>query len=343
MFVAVWGLWATVSLRVSNEESLALAQNLVRMAEENQSPIQRQQAHFALGVTRFRQADFAQAYDHFQEVARLYVRADHASHVAVFREDVGVTNGTYMSWVLLFLGFPEQALRSSAQALCLARELGHPFSLAYALSFAMGLHDHLRQPQAALALAQEALDLVNKHGFTRWKMGAMVAQGWALAQQGDGQGVAVIQHCVDATRASRRRAENIVLAPLADAYVGLGRWEDALRVIDEVFATGRANRDHHMDAEFFRMQGESMLLRSPSQQQQAEACFEQALAISRAHHARWFELRAATSLARLWQQQGKVDPARQLLESVVGWFTEGFSTADVRAARALLAAPTRTF
>jgi DNA-binding SARP family transcriptional activator/tetratricopeptide (TPR) repeat protein len=337
LFVAAWGLWATASLRVGYDESLALAQKLLRMSEYSAEPTSRQQAHFATGVTWFRQGNFSAARGQFQEISQLYERAHHESQIAAFREDVGVTHGAYLSWTLLFLGYPEQALTTSEQAVHDARRLGHPFSLAYALAFAMGLHDHLRQPQHCLALADEALSLINRHGFTRWKMGAMVARGWALAQHNDPQGVATIQRCVDVNRAAKRSEESIVLAPLADAYVGLGCFDDALRVIDEAFTTGRAKGDHHMDAEFFRLQGMSLLAKGPANHKKAEKCFQKALTVSQQQGARLFGLRAAVDLARLWHTQGKTDRAYQLLAPVYGWFSEGFETPDLQAARQLLA------
>ncbi len=338
MFVAAWGLWATASLRVGFDESLDLAHRLLGMAEHSGVSNQLQQAHHSIGVTRLRHGDFLPAFEHFQRVSAMYERAHHESQVAAFREDIGVINGTYTSGAFFFLGYPDQAQASNAQNLHFARPLGHPFSLAFALAMGMGLHCHLRQPEACLALAQEALVLINQHGFARWKLGALVAQGWAQAQLHDPQGVATIQQCVDATRAAKRAPECIVLMPLADAYARFGHFDSALRVIDEAFATGHAIGDHHLDAELFRIQGESLLGSDHTQQQKAEKCFQQALRISRQQQARFFELRAATSMARLWFQQGKTDRARKLLTPVYGGFTEGFSMADLQAARQLLEA-----
>lgn len=335
MFVAIWGLWASASLRVDYDHSLELAQQLQRMAEQGGDPIQRQQAQFALGVTHFRRGDITLAYSHFQCVDAQYLPAHQAAHVAAFGEDVGVTNGSYRSAVLWFLGLPEQALAVSAHTLAYARQLGHPFSLAYALTFAMFLHCHLRQPQAVLALADETQILVDKHGFALWKVGAMLCRGWAQAQLGQPDGVALMQHCVDATHLAMGTVEAVAMVPLADAYVARGHFDAALAVIAQALATAGAKGDHHQDAELYRLQGEALWGKSPTHAATAKALFAQALAISQQQNAQSLELRAAMSLARLCQAQGAPDEARAVLDATCTKLTEGFGTADGAAARQL--------
>jgi len=336
MFVAVWGLWAGASLRVNYDHSQELAQQLLRMADQSGDPIKSQQAHFAAAITLFRQGHVLTAYKHFQSVRQQYERTHRERHLAEFGEDVGVTNGSYISWVLWFMGFPEQAAEVSAQTLTSARRLGHPFSLAYALTFAMVLRCNLRQPEASLALTEETLVLASKHGFALWQMGAMLARGWALAQQHVPEGANLLQQCVHASHAARGAVELIALVPLVDAYVCLGNFDAALRVIDEAFAIVRDKGDHHLEAELYRLKGESLLGQDTSSESDAEYCFQQALAISQQQQTKTFELRAAVSLARLWQKQGKHGSARDLLAAVYGWFTEGLDTPDLLDARRLL-------
>lgn len=309
MFVAIWGLWASASLRVDYDHSLELAQQLQRMAEQGGDPIQHQQAQFALGVTHFRRGDIVVAYGHFQRVGAQYLPTHHAAHVAAFGEDAGVTNGSYRSAVLWFLGLPDQAAAVSTQTLAYARQLGHPFSLAYALTFAMFLHCHLRQPQAALVLADEAQVLVDKHGFALWKMGTMLCRGWAQAQLGQPEGVVLMQHCVDATHLAMGTVEAVAMVPLADVYVATGQFDTALRVIDQALATAAEKGDHHQDAELHRLKGEALWGQSPAHGAIAKALFEQALAISQQQGAQSLAVRAAMSLARLCQAQGTPHPS----------------------------------
>lgn len=334
MFRSVWGLWASASSRAGYAGALELAQQLQRIAGQSGDPVQAQQAHFAIADTLYWQGEFAAAREHLERVGTLYQPAHHASHVAGYGEDAGVTSGAYLSWVLWFLGFPDQARQASARNLELARWLGHPYSLAYALTFAAILHCRLRQPEQAQALARETLDLANRHGFPLWQIGATLAQGWALAMQDQPEGVEFLRQCVEATRAAMGGVTLVVLGPLADALVELRRYDEALRVNEEAFAVGNALGDRHIEAELHRLRGESLL--GLADQTQAEACFREALSVAREQQAKSLELRVALSLARLWQNQGKRDDAGRLLEEVYRRFGEGFDTPDLRDARALL-------
>lgn len=336
MFRAIWGLWASASSRTGYDHALELAQQLLRMARQSGNSVLGQQGHFAVADTLYWQGEFATAREHLERVTALYQPVHHEIHVAEFGEDAGVTGGSYNSWVLWFLGFPDQARQASTQTLALARQLGHPFSLAYALTFAAILHCRLRQPKEALALAQETLNLASSHGFPLWQIGATLSRGWALAMQNQREGVDALRQCVDATRAAMGGVTLVVLEPLADANVSLGHAEAALKVIDEAFSTGSAIGDRHIDAELHRLKGESLLGFNDADETKAEACFGQALAVSRQQQAKSLELRAAMSMARLWKKQGKKKDARRLLEGILNWFTEGFDTPDLKTARQIL-------
>jgi DNA-binding SARP family transcriptional activator/predicted ATPase len=336
MFRAVWGLWASASSRSGYPHALKLAHQLQRMASRSGDPLRDQQGHFAVADTLYWQGEFVAAREHLERVGMLYQPDQHETHVAEFGEDPGVTSGSYLSWTLWFIGYPDQARAASAQTLALARRLGHPFSLAYALAFASILHCRLRQPTEALALAQETLSLANGHGFSLWQIGATLSRGWALAMQHQREGVDCVQQCIEATRAAMGGVTLVVLEPMVDACLALGLVDQALSVCHEAIATGNAIGDHHVEAELHRLQGESLLALTDTPQAEAAACFARALTTSRRQHAKSLELRAATSMARLWRKQGKQDEARRLLNEVYHWFSEGFDTPDLRDARALL-------
>ena len=123
---------------------------------------------------------------------------------------------------------------------------------------------------------------------------------------------------------------------LARAHADLGRFDDAWRWIDEALDSGGNVRESWCEAEVHRMAGEIALLSPERDAAKAQAHFERALEIARAQQARSWELRAATSLARLWRDQGRRAEARDLLAPVYGWFTEGFDTLDLKEAKALL-------
>lgn len=336
MFNSVWGLWAGASSRAGYPAANELARQLLRMAGQGDDPVQAQQAHFALADTLYWQGEFATAREHLDRVAACYQPVHHASHIANFGEDAGVTGGAYRAWVLLFLGYPDQARRACAEALTLARQLGHPFSLAYALTFAAILHCRLRLPAEAEALAKETLELAQRHGYSLWQIGATLTRGWALAMQNRSDGAEIIRQCVEATRAAMGGVTLVVLEPLVDANTLLGLNADALAVGEEAMAIGKALGDHHADAELHRLKGEALLGLDEANAAPAEVAFRKALAVSRKQQAKSLELRAAMSLARLWKKQAKHDQARRLLAPVFGWFAEGFDTPDLQDARKLL-------
>lgn len=335
MFRSVWGMWASASSRVGYASALELAQQLVRLASQSGDTVQAQQGYFAVADTSYWQGEFALALEHLQRVRALYISAHHESHIAEFGEDVGVTSGSYQSWVLWILGFPDQAHRVSVQTLAYARQLGHSFSLGYALTFASILSCRLRQPEQALVLAQETLRLSIEHGFALWQIGANLSRGWALTMQHQGEGIDSLLECVVATRSAMGGVTLVVLEPLIEAYALVGRFESARSVIDEAFEVGGSIGDHHLDAELHRLRGESLMALDDTNQETAEACFQEALTVSRRQRAKSLELRAAMSMARLWQRQDRREEARALLNEVFSWFTEGFDTPDLQEAAQL--------
>ncbi len=336
MFPAVWGLWASASSRVGYAHALALAWQLLRMAGKSADPLHQQQAHFAIADTRYWQGEFTSARRHLERIGALYQTGHHERHVAVFGEDAAVTGGAYLSWVLWFLGFPDQARKASTQAVALARQLEHPFGLAYALTFAAILRCRLRRSGEALVLAEEARCLASRHGFPLWEVGATLSRGWALGMQNQGEGVALMQQCVETTRAAMGGVTLVVLEPMAEACVALGLFETALGAIGEAFKVGESIGDKHVESELHRLKGESLLGLAQGGEAQAEACFSKALVVSRQQAAKSLELRAATSMARLWQRQGRREDAQSLLETVYRWFGEGFDLPDLQDARRLL-------
>ena len=248
-----------------------------------------------------------------------------------------MTSTSYAAWVLWFLGHPEQAEQSCQSALALARQLGHPYSLAYALTFAAVLHCRLRQPAQALVIAQEALELTEKHGFSLWQIGATLSRGWALALQKQHAGVELVQQCVDKVRQAMNGVSLVVLEPLAEACLEVEMFAVAGEIAVEALTLGEAIGDHHVDAELYRIRGESLLglAAGDGAAAEAELCFQHALVISRGQQAKSLELRATLSLATLWQKQGKVADARRLLDEALLGFKESSALADLQDARRL--------
>lgn len=195
-----------------------------------------------------------------------------------------------------------------------------------------------READTVAEWAERLIALSTEHGFTQGLMCGTIMRGWALVAQGQiEEGIAQLHQGLTAWQAlGVKTAVPSVLAWLAEAYGAYGQVAEGLCQLTEALAVIYDTGERFYEAEVYRVKGELLLRQAVSDIPQAEACFQQALAVAHYHQAKSWELRAATSLARLWQQQGKRSAARALLAPVYGWFTEGFDTADLQEAKALL-------
>jgi predicted ATPase len=282
---------------------------------------------------------FVQARRRLEQAITLYDPQHHRSHAFLYGHDAKVTCLSFTSLVLGLLGFPAQALEKSHEALTLARELSHPHSLALALVTAALFHQHRREKQAVRACAEEALTLSTEQGFPFYVAIGTILRGWALARQGQvTEGVAQLRQGLTAYRAAGAElARPCYLALMAEACGEAGQAGEGLTLLAEALATMHKSGERFWEAEVYRLKGELLLRPAASDASQAEASFLHALEVARLQQAKSWELRATISLSRLWQRQGKRDAARQLLAAVYNWFTEGFDTADLQEAKALLA------
>jgi predicted ATPase len=211
-------------------------------------------------------------------------------------------------------------------------------SLRIALYMAAILHHLRREADLTQARAETAMTIATELEFAQLFAQATPLRGWALVASGQGEeGIAQIHRglaAYQATRATRDRP--YYLALLAEASAQVGQTAEGLRALDEALATVAKSAVRWWEAELYRLRGELLLQHAVAQPGEAEACFQQALAVAHRQQAKSLELRAAMSLSRLWQRQGKGDAARQVLAEVYGWFTEGFDTADLQEAKGLL-------
>jgi len=217
--------------------------------------------------------------------------------------------------------------------------VSHPLSLATALFAAAYLSKFCRQVQAVSAQAEAVMTLTTEHGFPQWLAGGTILRGWVLVAQGQTEaGIAQLRHGLAAWRATGAEIlRPYVLGLLAEAYGKSGQAAEGLTVLEEALALVEKTGQGVYEAELHRLHGELLLIHAVGGGG-AEACFQQALTVARRQQAKSLELRAAMSLSRLWQCQGKRDAAQQVLSEVYGWFTEGFDTADLQEAKALLEA-----
>jgi len=219
----------------------------------------------------------------------------------------------------------------------LAQQSVHPFSLSYALGHAAIVHQFRREVHAVQERAEAVISLAIEQGFPHWRAQGAILRGWTLAQQGQSkEGITQIEQGLIAYRATGGEiARPYFLALLAEAYGIMGQPETGLATLAEALTLADTTEEGFYEPELYRLKGELLLQQSLDHQVEAAACFHKALDIARSQQAKSLELRATTSLARLWQQ-GKRREAYDLLAPVYHWFTEGFDTADLQDAKALL-------
>jgi predicted ATPase len=180
--------------------------------------------------------------------------------------------------------------------------------------------------------------LSTEHGLAQWLAFGRILDGWIQAEQGRGEaGIAQLRREIGEYRAMGNDLwVPCFLSLLASAHLKYGAVGEGLSAVADALATGDATGSRLWNAEFHRLEGELLLARDPAAGAEAERAFRQAIELARRHHTKAWELRAATSLSRLWQGQGKRPEAARQLAEILGWFTEGFDTADLREARVLL-------
>ncbi len=251
---------------------------------------------------------------------------------------MGVSSRVYASFCQVPLGYPDRGLATSEEAVALARRVEHPLSLAMALAFAAYTHFVRWDPGLTQARADEAIALAEKLGFPFNLAAARATGGWARAvAQGDDEAVAEIQQgMAEQERIGNRVSAPRYLAMLAEAFWKVGRHDDALGALGLGVARAQEMGAHGHDAELDRLQAEILLDQDGGTLEEAESLLRRALEIAREQASKWFELRAATRLARLWHSQGRRDEARVLLQPIYAWFIEGFDTQDLKDAKALL-------
>jgi predicted ATPase len=323
-----------------------MGEHLLTLAQRIGDPALCLEAHYALGNTLNYLGEFAAAQAHFAQGIALYDPRQHHAHAFRYVQDPGVVCRAYAGVTLWYLGYPDQALQQSHEALRLARELAHPYSLGTALAFAAWVHQFRREWPLTQERAEAAIALAAEQGFTAFAALGAIFQGWAQAQRSaePGAGQGQVEECMvqmqqglaawHSTGAAVFQPYGLALLAAASAQVG--QYEAGLTLLAEALAVTNDKGERRWEAELYRLQGELLLARSAAQYTEAEACFQQALDVAHRQQAKSWELRAAMSLARLWQRQGKRAEAHALLAPIYGWFTEGFDTADLQEARALL-------
>jgi class 3 adenylate cyclase/predicted ATPase len=348
LFLALYGLWMFHLVRGEFLPARELGEQLLGLAQQEQNPISLTEAYWALGYTLCHLGELGAAQAHLEQGLTLYDAQRHRSHVFLHGGiEQGVAVLSFAAWALWHLGYPDQALQKSEAARILAQERSHPFSLAGARLLAAELHQLRRERSLTQEWAEAVITLAREHGFPQWVGQGTVLQGWALAEQGQvEEGISQIRQGLATNQAlGVGILQSYYLALLAEAYRKAGLAKEGLATLAEALTVVDKSGERFYEAELYRLQGELTLqqfqvqgskFRVPNPQAEAEECFHRAIEIARKQQAKSLELRAVMSLSRLWQQQGKKEEARQIMAEIYGWYTEGFETADLREAKALL-------
>jgi predicted ATPase len=288
------------------------------------------EAHFTLGAPLFYLGELILASHHMDQWVALYDPQQHCVHAAaIYGQDAGVACLGFTAWALWLRGYPDAAFTRSYEAMTLAQELAHPYSLAWAMVFVAIIHHIRREGQQARECTEVEMVLASEQGFPFWVTAGMCFQGWALMTEGQvAQAVEQISQGLSIWQTTgAEQIKSYFLSMLAEAYGQDQQTAAGLGVLAEALTLGDTHGERWWHAELYRLEGEFLLQQVSLDEPQAERYFHQALALARHQQAKSLELRAAMSLTRLWQRQGQRAEAYELLAPIYSWFTEGFDTA----------------
>jgi class 3 adenylate cyclase/tetratricopeptide (TPR) repeat protein len=293
------------------------------------------EANYALSVPLHFLGEFVSARAHLEQSIELYDPDRHRDHAVRYGQDPGVVARALLGWLLWELGYPDRALEKTREALSLARGLSHPFTLAYALILSSTILLWRRDSGAVIELTDDLIPLCREQGFSSVLTSGTLVRDGALIAQGKEEEIAMKPWEPAWLRITG--SQSYVTGHLArsvDAHVKTGDVDAGMRLLAEAIARAESTEERYCEAELYRLKGE--LLRKHHSDAEAEQSFRTAIRIAQGQSAKSFQLRATMSLAALLRDRGRQEDAHVMLVDIYNWFTEGFSTADLKDARALL-------
>jgi predicted ATPase len=338
LFSVLYGFWVGNFVGFNGDALRGLAAQFLALAERQGTAVPLMIAHRLMGTSLMGRGNIAESRAHYEKAIALYDPAEHRSMATRFGQDVSVVVLSYRAWTQWLLGHPEDALADSDLALKAAREIGQGATLMYSLAHASWTYLWAGNYATANTLVEEVIALADEKAAVAWKAFGMMHQGLLLALSG--QASAAVHIMTSGIGAWRSTGSTLwtpwYLSNLASTYAELGQFDDAWRCIGEAMTGVKTTKERWCEAEVHRTAGEIALISPEPDAAKAEACFERALAVAHKQQAKFWELRAAMSMAQLWRDQSKRVQACDLLTPVYGWFTEGFDTLDLKQAKALL-------
>jgi predicted ATPase len=313
-----------------------VADELLAVAERQDNPDARLTSHYGYGVILLFQAEFTRALQHLRQAITVHTGPINRSLI-LMPVDPGVGGRSFAAWVLLMLGYPDQALALSRQAIASARELGYPYTVAYSLHVNCIFHQLLGDGTTVRQRSQELVALAREQGFPHFVGSGTCFRGWATMMLGGSiqDAISEMQQGLATKRATGAEIKvPYYFSLLAEAHRRASRIAEGISLLKRALALVERTDERWYEAELYRARAEAFM--SSSDRGNAERWLHRALGTAQRQGARFWELRAANSMARLWCDQGERARARDLLAPIYGWFTEGFDTRDLKEARALL-------
>jgi class 3 adenylate cyclase/predicted ATPase len=338
LFSVLYGVWAANYVAFNGDVTCELASQFVGLAEKQGQIVPLMIGRRLMGTSLMLTGDIPKGRAHFNQAFALYDPAKHRLLATRFGQDVGVSIFVYRALAHWMLGYPETALADADHALEDALESGHAGTLMYAQLHTSFTNILCAKYAAANAQSIEVVRLADEKGAAIWKALGTMEKGCILALSGKAsEAIQIITSAITTYRSTGSRVYlPFFLSHLSRAHAELGQFDDAWRCIGEAMTAVETTKERWYEAEINRIKGEIALKLPQLGSPQAGAYFERALTVARTQQAKSWELRAATSVARLWRDQEKRNEARDLLTPVYNWFTEGFDTLDLKEAKALL-------
>ena len=340
LFSALHGLWFYHYFRADLLNARSTARQLVEMAAHQRDAGLVLASHRSLGYSLHFFGELEAARSELELVISSYDPEIHAGFASRHSgADPGAGSTSQIAWTLFALGYPDQAAEKSEQGLELARRLAHPYSESWAHVGSAALHQFRGDLQETLVHATAGLEIAEEKVMTVYVHWATVLRGWAsFTLDRNADAIVPMREAMAALEAMG--------ADLLASYFGTlltggalgqnGQVQEALDLVTKTLAKIDRTEERFWEPELHRLKGQLLLDGDPAKNGEAEACFSQAIEVARSQQAKSWELRAATSLARLWKEQNREDEVRNLLRPVYDWFTEGFGTADLKDAKTLL-------
>ena len=330
------GQWAYHLIRSELRLALSHAEQVKQIGQARNDVAVQLLGHFLNGMNRFYLGEFVAARAHFEHCDGLGDSAHRTVYATLTTADPHAATLAHLATTLTLLGHIDQARTRLNEVLSEARQLGHAYTQAMVSSLACAVEWATRSPREVQQRADEVVALSNEHDFPTWLGWGMAYRGWSLtALHQEREGLTLLTKGLTVLRATG----TIIMTPywlmlLADVHAMLGEPVEGLNCLAEAAHILETAEERFEEAELYRLRGE--LLNTIGEDAASEQNYHQALAVARRQSAKVWELRASTSLARLWRDQGKRTEACDLLAPLYGWFTEGFDTPDLTEAKALL-------